>query len=868
MNHFEAKPGAGEMPQRGANTLSEGSRKWLKERLSTICRKNDKRFRFSKAPESFEGLIDMMKGFFKVGFNEKPPISGSTFRDWLIVKEPPVSVNPRLLEMLLDFIKDYSEEEEQSLTLLNKVSKTTKSLKATAFIDHFDSSSWGDLEATFDIPRDQYAQINQRLQDIHHGETSSGLLILKGPAGAGKTILLKRVLYDSCQGFETYLLNTHMLKILKNPKEIFLNELGVFLEGGKQTLLGIDELITSLDILELTLDDIYLKIKGSRVSLITTEQSDRIYTYLKKMYHSHDLVEEIYVNQLSHRECGFLVDKIIVLETSGKLNVKRYDLTREERLDLLVEGAERHLLVGLLQLRYGEQFETIIRREYDLIPEERGRLAYNLVSLFHTLGVEVYVENLVKALERGSSVDIYNAICMSTKEVLIENELGFFRTRHRIIAQQIVKERLPEASHRSNTLRMTLATIDFSDQFQQRFYEMFFEKRDIHRKVLSLLHKQADVAAAFFDKLTDKFRNAPVEQKYKLHEVHGLFFKLKPPKDLERSREIFEDLYYDQSYRHKLFVLTQLAWTEHELRNWDAAADYAEEALSYCKTPEQHLDVLQILVYSTYRNFRKAERYFKKLASEYPDDKECSEAYQNYMDVNNNFKYITNIDDDDLLRKEYINLLKPNIFIFKRLINNVNDKDFQKKLYGKLYHLQRTVDENDDELQDLIEDADIRHDKKLKGVLFCNQGRNLYLRMTKYFEKINPDDIERLFRDSMGLFDQNAYVYCWYGTFMKDIRGDFRQAKVYYERSVSMAEGRDYSSGFNNDGLHLFKNNLALLILKSVRMCLEKEDELWRAKDLLEDAINRVQGKDINFPWVFDNYEECLQEMRERNFPV
>ena len=126
-------------------------------------------------------------------------------------------------------------------------------------------------------------------------------------------------------------------------------------------------------------------------------------------------------------------------------------------------------------------------------------------------------------------------------------------------------------------------------------------------------------------------------------------------------------------------------------------------------------------------------------------------------------------------------------------------------------------------------------------------------------EPHDPAEIEKLFKKSLSLNPNDAFTHCWYGTFLKEMRGDWLGAEREYQEALKLAN----SSTYIRDRDHpLILNNIALLLLDGVQDQRIPSEKLLDAWKLLTYACQRVKELESEFYWPKQSLDLCEMLMQ------
>ncbi|MCM0753559.1 hypothetical protein DEA98_29025 (plasmid) [Brucella pseudogrignonensis] len=193
----------------------------------------------------------------------------------------------------------------------------------------------------------------------------------KGPAGAGKTIALKRSAWEAATA-------SNMLVVWFRPDGALRPE--VFSElyelTGKTIYLFVDDV--GLHVHELLALLRHARAAKLPLVVVGAERDSDWNTYCDPL-ESEFPGPELKVRYLSRKEIDGLLDLLEKHKCLGLLSNE----TRDERIRRFENVAERQLLVALHQLTQGRPFEDVLRLEHQRISPEQARQLYLDIATMH-----------------------------------------------------------------------------------------------------------------------------------------------------------------------------------------------------------------------------------------------------------------------------------------------------------------------------------------------------------------------------------------------------------------------------------------------------------------------------------------------------
>ncbi|HXD92658.1 MAG TPA: SIR2 family protein, partial [Bacteroidia bacterium] len=213
------------------------------------------------------------------------------------------------------------------------------------------------------------------LEEQEHSSDEFYFYLIKGNAGSGKSVLLRRIAFEASAELSRICI-VYRNYVKPSFDEIF--ELHSFLK--ERIYIFIDNISSVKSELILLMD----KIKKSKlpVTIIGCERINIWNTDCKEIFPY--LTEEYHIKYLNDKE---ITELLILLEKHKALGALEFK-TPDERITALREKAGRELLVALYEATSSKPFEEIIYDEYRRISNPVAQSLYLTVSVMHRLGAE------------------------------------------------------------------------------------------------------------------------------------------------------------------------------------------------------------------------------------------------------------------------------------------------------------------------------------------------------------------------------------------------------------------------------------------------------------------------------------------------
>ena len=289
--------------------------------------------------------------------------------------------------------------------------------------------TWKDIEERRDGER---AVTHAIVEGLERHDNRFQCFLIHGPAGCGKTTIMKRLAYElAAKGKTVYFAKGDHLLDFKGIVEL-----------ANDPAFHADRIFVLIDTMSRQLTAVHRardELRGAdRLSLIL---ADRTNAFALREHALADLdPRSMSVPDLTRED----VDSILArLEQFGFLGALR-DKTHEERVEAFMVRASRQLLVAMKEATSGKGFDEILEDEFkQLVPQ--AQLAYTICCLAVTQGAPgVYRRNLLPCLGKADFLK-GSIISELLRGVLISaNEMGtLLQPRHRVIAYEVATRIAP-----------------------------------------------------------------------------------------------------------------------------------------------------------------------------------------------------------------------------------------------------------------------------------------------------------------------------------------------------------------------------------------------------------------------------------------
>ena len=315
------------------------------------------------------------------------------------------------------------------------------------------SYGWGSISANHDAKRTLTDTVLAEviLVDDANRPRAADFYLIKGYAGSGKTVVLKRIAHEAGITFEKVVLYLRSdARLLIAPIAELCSLLGerlyIFMDGVARRASEVEAFIHAARSNRLPL------------TIIATERSNEWNVDGQPLSPLLDGTHQL--RSLSLPEIDALVKKLDEFKCLGDLVSK----TKDERRAAFLSYADRQLLVALYEITSGAEFTDIVFDEYKGIVNDRARRIYLFVCALNRMGVPVRA-GLIYRLTGVSFKDFKSDFFAPLDSIVMTEEYRpaldmAYRARHPWIAQIVFERALPNDRDRFDLYMSILKAID------------------------------------------------------------------------------------------------------------------------------------------------------------------------------------------------------------------------------------------------------------------------------------------------------------------------------------------------------------------------------------------------------------------------
>lgn len=303
------------------------------------------------------------------------------------------------------------------------------------------SDSWAPIKSELDFPRSITYQV---LAGEGAGGTAARFILVKGHAGSGKSVLLRRIGWE-LSGKSRNALCFFCDTSLHGVKEI-LQEL--YEVTGERVFIILDNALFD----SASLNECYTFSKRNNLP-VTFIAGVRTNEWNTAKSTTKIIPEEEYsLGDLNAEEAGLLC---LLLEEHGCLGELERE-PQERRVEILLDKHESQLLVTLHEATLGARFRDILRDEYRNIAPPEAQVLYLDICSLHRLGIPVRA-GLISRMS-GTSFNMFHERFFSPLEKVVATYSDWrskdfaYRTRHTNIAQIVFEEAFPTPADKADQI--------------------------------------------------------------------------------------------------------------------------------------------------------------------------------------------------------------------------------------------------------------------------------------------------------------------------------------------------------------------------------------------------------------------------------
>jgi ABC-type branched-subunit amino acid transport system ATPase component len=382
----------------------------------------------------------------------------SDFTSWLSEEVPippsPGDVAQEKLPQLKDFAKKNREEKERYIELFENVKiikredfgyfPKSNEAKIKDFYKGF-KPTWTDIVEGIPAKLDVLDECINKIINFNM-DAEKKLLPIIGPAGSGKTTLVKQICYHFC------LVDDWGVYFIEGTPDQLIDTLVAIEQTSEQS-----KLIVGIDSIEFLTDQLISALSSKKLSKTILIASERESTWNRRARHS---LQDFYQPPTFVREFSSNDAKKILLKLEQYGSWTRLGrMSKAERTKELLNRSKKQLLIALLEATLGRGFERIIEEEFSAIKSDEEKTLLAIVAIITDRRSNAPIALIDRALEKISILSSATVISSGLAGI-IHHQGGTMFARHPVYARFLI-ERAFDPSLTAKALNAVLQA--FSD---------------------------------------------------------------------------------------------------------------------------------------------------------------------------------------------------------------------------------------------------------------------------------------------------------------------------------------------------------------------------------------------------------------------
>lgn len=320
---------------------------------------------------------------------------------------------------------------------------------AARFYEGYDTG-WGAIVNGLDVKRRVVDDL--LLEAVSDDGPAVRFHLLRGPAGSGKSVALKRAAWNAATELDQVVLWLEDGGILDAELLAELHNL-----TGQRLVIFVDRAAERWP----TISTLLSRARASAmiISVVAAERDNEWNVYAAGRGDG-PAPSELRIGQLSTPEVGQLVD---LLAANGRLGMLT-ELPRDKQIEALGSKADRQLLVALHEATRGRPFEEIVLDEYDNIVPERARRLYLDICALNQFGLPVRAGTISRA--SGIRFEEFETELLAPLEnvvLVVQDPYSgdmAYRSRHAKVAELVFQQACPDDSIKAERLIRLVEHLD------------------------------------------------------------------------------------------------------------------------------------------------------------------------------------------------------------------------------------------------------------------------------------------------------------------------------------------------------------------------------------------------------------------------
>ncbi len=365
-------------------------------------------------------------------------------------------------------------------------------------------------------------------------------IVIKGHAGSGKSVLLRRLAWEASVDYDKLCL------FVRSNSHIGYEPLFELYRLTKERLfLFIDPVTEYKDLIELLFEN--ARKDKLPLTIISAERYNEWNTECEEL--EPYLTDNYELKYLKSKEIESLIELLTKHDSLGHLK----GLALEQQIEALSKKAGRQLLVALHEATLGKPFSDIIFDEYNSITSPEAQSLYLSVCVLHRLGVHTRaglisrVHGIPFSLFKERLFEPLEFIVFTSWDDLIKDY--YYRSRHSHIAEMVFERVLIEQQDRFDEYVRLINNLDVDYEADHDAFKGLLNARQL----LSLF-QDPQMVRQLYVVAKNRVRNDP-----KLMQQEAIFEMNSSDGNLDRATSLLETAHslasYDKAIAHSLSIL-------------------------------------------------------------------------------------------------------------------------------------------------------------------------------------------------------------------------------------------------------------------------------------------------------------------------
>ncbi|HEY5536170.1 MAG TPA: SIR2 family protein [Ignavibacteria bacterium] len=417
--------------------------------------------------------VTLIKGTFKDLFESAKEILPDNQRELLKIEKKefqhPIgekfikndsSISPSCLEFLkydVDYVKSVI---------------STKTIRAKDFYRGY-NEEWSAIEQNLDVRRDLSDEIllSHFLIEEEEYNNKPEFIIVQAHAGAGKSILLRRIAWDAAKDYAKLCL---YIKTGGSIKTDFIKELIIL--SGERLFLFVDNISRRIKEIRHLFKNIGSE--GSKLTVIGCERINELNISCEELFPF--ITSKIDLKYLNLKEIDNLIE---LLRKHNALGTNLTGKTNDECRKEFAERMGRQLLVALHEATLGKKYEDIIVDEYNNITPNKAKSMYLTICILNRFDVPVRA-GIISRLHGIKFEEFEKEFFKPLEQVIFTNDNKYiqeyeYKARHPYIAQIVFDNVLRDQNEKFDNYLSCLQALNTSYSSDEKAFRQMIKGNEL-----------------------------------------------------------------------------------------------------------------------------------------------------------------------------------------------------------------------------------------------------------------------------------------------------------------------------------------------------------------------------------------------------